>query len=301
MKRNILHSCLLYVTPPHHHQFKWIWCNLVCRLVDTGLMIIWHVSTVFMQKVPRSQWMLSISQFTVNMKACCVEMKRCTTLVEAELELFMILGFVNNISGNSVRRFGWCWIALIIPRFLRYLCIIWVIMASRKKGKGYERCCKKSSEPKGYNGHVHSGFVCAAYLNSTAALAPLSVERRREKVKIATTYRGLIWDSACGTRCLFNLVCMWILRVKYLSNRQVGPLVSWCQTGQSALGPGILVPSIWAIFVPRLEMLAFCPLCYWCRRVLWSISTTCYFTELCTCISWSRQKWLSCTVMCNET
>lgn len=34
---------------------------------------------------------------------------------------------------------------------------------------------RKSSEPKGYNGDVHSGFVYAAYLNSITARAPLSV------------------------------------------------------------------------------------------------------------------------------
>lgn len=101
----------------------------------------------------------------------------------------------------------------------------------------------KSSKPKGFIRAVHSGFVYAAYntwiqqllalLFSDTVVFRCGDERGCEKDKdivklmIAMMYRGLIYDSACGTGCLFNLARMWIMWGKIPSIRLVGPSSDW--------------------------------------------------------------------------
>lgn len=176
----------------------------------------------------------------------------------------------------------------IDPRFLCYFCIIqighWVILWLLVQ-KATESNVAKRSEPKGHVSDVCSGFVYAAYHTWIQQLLMLlfqivfhcgdrGEDREQAKLKVTMKYRGLTWDCVCGTGCLFNLVRMWIMRGKISEHQTSGPLVCWCQTGQSVQGPGIPVPPTWAIFVPRSRMLAFCTLCCWCRRAFWSISTT---------------------------
>lgn len=69
-------------------------------------------------------------------------------------------------------------------------------------------------------------------------------DKEQAQLMIAMMYRGLIWDSACGTGCLFNLARMWIMWGKIPEHQTSGPLVCRSQTGQSAQDPGIPVPFI---------------------------------------------------------
>lgn len=48
--------------------------------------------------------------------------------------------------------------------------------------------------------------------------------KEQEKLKVTTMYRGLIWDSAYGTGCLFNLARMWIMWGKIPEHQTSGPL-----------------------------------------------------------------------------
>ena len=98
--------------------------------------------------------------------------------------------------------------------------------------------------------------------------------KEQAKLKVAMMHRGLIWDSARGAGCLFNLVRMWIMWGKIPGHQTGGPPLSVVVRPDSQ-GPGIPVPLIWAIFVPRSKMWDFCALCYRCRCVFWSISMTC--------------------------
>lgn len=97
--------------------------------------------------------------------------------------------------------------------------------------------------------------------------------QRASKVEGSNNAHGLIWDSACGASCLFNLVRMWIMWGKIPEHQTGGPPSS-VVVRPASQGPGIPVPLIWAILVPRSKMWDFCALCYRCRRVFWSISMT---------------------------
>lgn len=74
------------------------------------------------------------------------------------------------------------------------------------KGKEYEKCCK-SSEPKGFNGDVPSGFVYAAYLNSTTTRVPLSVT----VVSIVETRGGGTdkGEDSNDVQRTYMVLCMW--------------------------------------------------------------------------------------------
>lgn len=69
------------------------------------------------------------------------------------------------------------------------------------------------------------------------------------------------YSSTCDTGCLFNLARMRTMRgdITTVAADQWAPR----RTVRSVQGPKILVPFIWAIFVPRSAMWASCPLCYW--------------------------------------
>lgn len=49
--------------------------------------------------------------------------------------------------------------------------------------------------------------------------------KEQAKLKVTMMYRGLIWDSAYGTGCLFNLARMWIMWGKIPEHQTSGPLV----------------------------------------------------------------------------
>lgn len=127
-------------------------------------------------------------------------------------------------SGSSVLTFWWCGLRVLILD----LCIILDLVA--------ESCydlwrtmsnVAKSSEPKGYIWDGHSGFVYAAYHTWIQQLLVLLFQivfycgdsgqwedKEQAKLKVAMMFRGFIWDSACGTGCLFNLERMWIMWAK---------------------------------------------------------------------------------------
>lgn len=188
-------------------------------------------------------------------------------------------------SGNSVLTFRWCGLRVLIPDFFYALfrfghwVAVWLLVKKITMSN-----VAKSSEPKGYFWDGHSGFVYAAYHTWIQQLLALlfqivfhcgdkgqGEDKEQAKLKVAMMFRGLIWDSACGTGCLFNLERMWIMWAKIPEHQTGGPLVCWCQAWQSVQGSGIPVPLIWAIFVPRSKMWAFCTLCDWCLRIFWSI------------------------------